>query len=385
MWALRMASDRFQIIAAGLNDLYLLDQFRDAPANSLLLVTRATERKKIAEILTDDPRIAQVISADEPTSPRRRDGLLLKSLLEDGRIETSKILIDSSLQPLRFNQNFMQPNPAQSYDLYRFLRLNGCTDIEAIGPNWAEKVQNYPMLENFVDRHKGKRAFVIGNGPSLNDIDMKLLKDEITFGSNRCFLGFEEWGHEFTYWGIEDRLQIERYYEEYADGLSDEITKFVPFDYVFYSQMPNTCFFPLQYGNGQTYPDKLNFPIFSSHPRQLYHGFTITYSLIQLAALMGITEIYLIGIDHTYGLGARVVKSGRDDTWNAADAGIATHFNSSYTSGKKEFVKPRPVNAETSYACARQWCAYNQVVIKNATPNTHLDVFEKTDFADLFV
>ena len=379
-----MDSGIYDVIAAGKEDIYLLDKFLDAPANSLLIVTRPQDRKVISQLLTDDPRIAQVLAADEPTGPRRRDGLALKSMVDRGLVKSSSLLVDSTLQPLRFNQQFLQPNPAMSYDLYRYLRLNKCTPIKGIGPNWEEVFQDFTMLEEFVDRHRGERAFVIGNGPSLNNIDMRLLKDEITFGSNRCFLGFDEWGHDFTYWGIEDRLQIERYYEEYESGLSPEITKFVPFDYVCYAHMPNTCFFPLQYGNGQVYPDKLNFPIFSSHPRQLYHGFTITYSLIQLAALMGIKEIYLIGIDHSYGLGARVVKSKRDATWNAADAGIATHFNSSYTSGKKEFVKPRPVNAETSYACARQWCAYNDVTIKNATPGTHLDVFDQIAYSDLF-
>ena len=378
-----MAVDGYTLIATGVQDLYLLDRFADAPPGSLLLVTRAEYRREIGQILTDDPRIAQILVMDEPTGPRRRDGIFLRSLIKERKIVQAVVFLDSLLKPLRFNQNFKQPNPANHYEYYRFIRLNGIDVVTAIGPGWQDDFPVFPMLESFVDRHKGQRAFVVGNGPSLNDIDMTALKGEITFGSNRCFLGFEKWGLEFTYWGIEDRLQVERYYEEYRGGLSDNIVKFVPFDYAFYTEMENTCFFPLQYGNGRTYPDDLNFPIFSAHPRQLYHGFTITYSLIQLAALMGITEIYLIGIDHSYGLGARVATSKRDATWNASDSGIATHFDSSYTAGKKEFVKPRPVNAEISYACARQWCTYNGVTIKNATPNTHLDVYETVDFNSL--
>src|SRR6185295_12690269 len=40
-----------------------------------------------------------------------------------------------------------------------------------------------PLLkrnEIFRDRHKGKRCFVIGNGPSLKNQDLSLLADEIT-------------------------------------------------------------------------------------------------------------------------------------------------------------------------------------------------------------
>lgn len=38
------------------------------------------------------------------------------------------------------------------------------------------------------DTHKDKRCFVIGNGPSINEQDLTLLKDEIVFMVNRAFL-----------------------------------------------------------------------------------------------------------------------------------------------------------------------------------------------------
>jgi hypothetical protein len=38
------------------------------------------------------------------------------------------------------------------------------------------------------DIHEGKRCFVIGNGPSINNQDLILLKDEIVFMVNRAFL-----------------------------------------------------------------------------------------------------------------------------------------------------------------------------------------------------
>jgi len=38
------------------------------------------------------------------------------------------------------------------------------------------------------DIHKGKRCFVIGNGPSINNQDLTLLKNEIVFMVNRAFL-----------------------------------------------------------------------------------------------------------------------------------------------------------------------------------------------------
>ena len=42
--------------------------------------------------------------------------------------------------------------------------------------------------------HKGQRAFIIGNGPSLKQIDLHKLKGEFTFGLNRIYLMFPELG-----------------------------------------------------------------------------------------------------------------------------------------------------------------------------------------------
>ncbi len=60
---------------------------------------------------------------------------------------------------------------------------------------------------------------------------MTLLKNEITFGSNRCFLGYEKWGFDFTYWGVMDRLQVEEYGTEYEDNVPAHTLKFFPFEF----------------------------------------------------------------------------------------------------------------------------------------------------------
>ena len=47
------------------------------------------------------------------------------------------------------------------------------------------KKTNINKLKN---SFKGKRAFIIGNGPSLNKVDLNLLKNEYTFGVNSIYL-----------------------------------------------------------------------------------------------------------------------------------------------------------------------------------------------------
>lgn len=384
------ASPSIGLIAVAIDerDLGLLSARELAAFQHIILLVRSSQLAKISKEVGNHPRVAQILSLESPDMPPSANSRFINDLIRSGQIKQAEVWIDTPKEPLRFNKSVSSPNLGRAYPLYRRLRHFGFEDIRMRGRNWDAELPAFRMLDEFVGRHDGERCFVVGNGPSLNQIDMTLLKDEVTFGSNRVFLGFEKWGYEFTYWGIEDRLQVEEYLGEYQDGLSDSITKFVPFDYAEYARFENVTYFPLMYGNGRVFPDGVSFPAFSHRPGMLYHGFTITYSLIELAALMGFREIYLIGVDHNYGLGAKklsMTRSGGDNnTWSAADAGVATHFDTRYTTQDKKFVKPRPVNAEVAYACSRQWCDIQGVKIRNATPGSHLDVYDKVQFESLF-
>src|SRR5215211_8834959 len=54
-------------------------------------------------------------------------------------------------------------------------------------------------LATLKDIHKGKRAFVIANGPSLKHTDMSKLRSKFTFRMNRIYLMFKEIGFSTTY------------------------------------------------------------------------------------------------------------------------------------------------------------------------------------------
>src|SRR5215217_6733705 len=79
-------------------------------------------------------------------------------------------------------------------------------------------------LTQLKDSHKGKRAFIIGNGPSLKQTDLSQLKNEITFGMNRFYLAFPELGFTATYLCITNDLVVEQFVED-INALS--IPKFI--------------------------------------------------------------------------------------------------------------------------------------------------------------
>jgi hypothetical protein len=69
-------------------------------------------------------------------------------------------------------------------------------------------------LEEFKDKHRGQRCVIIGNGPSLNKMDLSFLKNEITFGMNRIYLLFDKWSFTPTYYVSVNPLVIEQSVEE---------------------------------------------------------------------------------------------------------------------------------------------------------------------------
>ena len=71
------------------------------------------------------------------------------------------------------------------------------------------RTSNKNKLSALKNCYMGRRAFIIGNGPSLRNTDIQKLKGEITIGSNSIFLLFEDTGFRPTFYTVEDRLVAE--------------------------------------------------------------------------------------------------------------------------------------------------------------------------------
>jgi hypothetical protein len=280
------------------------------------------------------------------------------------------------------------------------------------------------LLDAFHHRYRGRRCFVAGNGPSLNDLDISPLRDELTFGSNRCYLGFEKWGFAFTHWAAVDRLQLEEYGPEYAEQLPAEVIKFFPFEYLPLLRMNNAC--PMNFSYDSRPPCR-----FSNQPDIVYLGHTVTHALLQIAAMMGCNPIILIGSDHRYNLSPHSAhkapsaisrlkerirgsaayelwetyqevrtrrreafappsadkpgeKPAQPRLWAAADASRPTHFTEAYTGGGRKFVMPQPAKSEAAFEAAAAWAREHGIEILNATPGTALKSFPLVDYKQLF-
>ena len=391
------------------HDPYLfLCWLRGRPDGSVWLLSAHEQARDIAEAHV---AVCKHFAPDEGKPLPRQ----LQDTLAKGGQPTLVIPLSLNRIPMRYRPGALMSELTPHYALLRRAWQWGFREVLFVSHQSEERVALPYLLDTFHNRHRGQRCFVVGNGPSLQQLDMTRIRNEITLGSNRCFLGYEHWGFPFTYWGCYDKFQIENYHTVYETHVPSDTVKFFPVEYAPILNMPNGC--PLN----SIWPEKTD-RAFSADPAQTYVGFTVTYMLLQIAACMGCDPIILIGADHRYTLsrrgysryfrsfrrqvtrklrGGRVYEatlaahrawkkkdrgSGRAPAlWSTQDAACPTHFTAAYTDdGKNQFLPPEPEEAERDFDCAHAWAQASGVQIQNATPGTALKSFPLVDFDDLF-
>jgi hypothetical protein len=114
-------------------------------------------------------------------------------------------------------------------------------------------------------------------------------------------------------------------------------------------------------------------PIGFSHNIQnvVYSGQTVAYSMIQFAAYMGFTEIYLMGIDCSYSINNNAVSGD-------------SYFDKKMFDPKKPHNLPEVDTMLLSFEQARKTCEPMGIRICNAARGGKLEIFPRVDFDTLF-
>ncbi|OGV69575.1 MAG: hypothetical protein A2283_02095 [Lentisphaerae bacterium RIFOXYA12_FULL_48_11] len=241
---------------------------------------------------------------------------------------------------------------------------------------WTAAAKHH-RLDEYAGTMKGQRCFVVGNGPSLNKIDMSRLAGEIVIGSNRCFIGFEKWGVQFPFWGVED-MEVGGWQSEGWKKMRGTV-KFVPADMLKFADPNDTDVCPIQLFRTNF---TSTYPLFSIYPDLLFSGRTVTYVLLQLAAIMGCSPIYLIGVDFRF-TQSNVAPEPHSEVWwqKGKDQ---NHFDPSYIPEGRFLHQPHLDLQRLAFMSARQSAKLHGFEIFNATPGSALDVFPHVEYASLF-
>jgi len=227
-------------------------------------------------------------------------------------------------------------------------------------------------LEDLKNIHKGKRCFIIGNGPSLRMEDLDMLKKEFTFGVNRIYLSFPKTSWRPTYYVIQDSRMLDNYINEVSE--LNLPCKFLPIQYKDkYTDKKGTAFFynyVLRLFNGTE-------PLFSDDiAKQTYEGGTVTFLCMQIAFYMGFEEIILIGNDFNYS-----IEKTKDGIKNN---NVKDYFVDGYISNTETRFYPRLDLCEEGFKLARRKAEERGIKIYNATRGGKLEVFERKDFDSFF-
>jgi hypothetical protein len=226
-----------------------------------------------------------------------------------------------------------------------------------------------PELSVFKECHAGRRCFIVGNGPSLTRMELPSLRDEVTFGMNCIFLGFERFGFRPTYYTVEDVFVAEDNSREI--NALDGMVKFLPLDLSYcLEDGPNVAWvnFVRRYEP---------YPLFSEDAaQQVYWGSTVTFLAMQLAFYMGCDPIYLIGVDFDYkvpdyALGQEEITSREDDV---------NHFHPAYFGKGKRWHNPRLDRVEPSYREACRFFDEKGRRLLNATAGGKLEIFPRVEY-----
>lgn len=266
------------------------------------------------------------------------------------------------------------------------------------------------VLASFKNLHAGQRCFVMGNGPSLNKMNLSLFRNEIVFGLNSCYLLFPKIEWRPTYWVcIDTRVlpdQASRFvamHEEYP-----QIKMFMPSILLKHPERTLKAVTPLLIPRGanryyfreKPWRSPLPDGAFSTDMSEfLVSGYTVSITALQIAVYMGFNPIYLIGCDTAY----KIPDSARQHGPEVAQSrpglqpgprvpmyvtGTANddpnHFDPTYFGTGREYHAPNVEKMLWHYEQAKAVTEARGINIVNATVGGNLEVFPRIDYLELF-
>jgi len=219
-------------------------------------------------------------------------------------------------------------------------------------------------IQNLKNKHVNNRAFVIANGPSLTLNDIEKIRNEITFAANKIWLMFNQTQWRPRYYVVVDKLMMEQNYLEieavesknklYADFLMTSTQK------------------PLK--NGIYFKTDMNATHFDMN-KGIYTGPTVVYSMISMAIYMGIKEIYLIGLDHSFII-PKQYKEYQEENKIIISQGEKNHFHKDYIKVGEKVAQPEIESLDEAFHKIHLLAKDKGVKIFNASRQSKLNEFE---------
>lgn len=243
-------------------------------------------------------------------------------------------------------------------------------------------------LRRLKGAYAGERCFIMGNGPSLNEMDLDLFRGEQVWGSNRCYLLFDRIVWRPSFYVAVDRRVVPDNADEIASLATrlEETSFFFPFHYRVRGTLPSLANLHWYHEERHEGAEELPWSLFSTDvPTWVSAVYTVTVAALQLAVYMGFDPIYLIGCDTSYGTRrSTTTTEGDPDALIATADDDADHFDPDYFGAGKRFHEPHVDRMIFHYKQCKRACDELGVGVYNATVGGRLEVFPRVDHRELF-
>lgn len=253
--------------------------------------------------------------------------------------------------------------------------------------------KNKRKFQKLSNAYKGKRAFIIGNGPSLNHTPLYLLKDEHVLCFNRFNLIGERLNFTPDMYMIVDDIVAKDNVDEVKEQIKRSKVTFLP---------------NINFGTGVTNFKKLfkgcdnivwmnilvkrfsskrlNTVMKRSFPWVVI-GRTVATSGLEILMKMGFSEIYILGVDMNYIIHKTVKKIDNDTHIESTKNDDPNHFDPRYFGKGKQYHQPIAETMDIMMRALADISCYaknNGYKIYNATVGGKVECFERVNIYDVF-
>ena len=224
----------------------------------------------------------------------------------------------------------------------------------------------YSKLRAMKGAYLGKRCFITCTGPSLTIEDLEKLGNEYVFGMNSICLIHDKTQWKPDFFGIQDV----KVFDKVKDTLlsTDNGIVFAPYDYRLNRKTPDSWVYFHMSGAYHLYDRKYKDKFWTEFSDDCYatvfDGFSVTFSLLQIAIYLGFDEIYLIGADCSY----------QGKKHHFIEHGHLTSVKDAATAGDRNII---------SYLKAKEYADAHGIKIVNVTRGGMLEVFPRMALEDV--
>ena len=255
------------------------------------------------------------------------------------------------------------------------------TNLPDGSPPLEHSQRNNDRLLELKDRFEGRRAFLIGNGPSLKmqDLDRLHAGEEICFASNRIYLAYDLTPWRPTFYSICDEVVARNNREKILALPPVSIKVFANSVRKYLWNDPSATFVNPRSSHDERPPDFQGWDLLRGENA----GHSVLNLSIKVAYWVGIREMYIIGADHHFIVpdtktGERIMNNDV-----IVGTGEVNHFHPDYRPKGETWTVPQLDQIERDFAESKRIIEAAGGIVRNASRFSKLEVFERVDFDSL--